>query len=433
MKRISMLAAIVCACLTPVAWAQQRAATPQMFKHAGPKNLTIRLKHNFRLMSPRSAGTAVTAQDNTIYDLGHYPEGSWAQLGAINDLGVATGWGDVAGGDIRVLGVPIFGPNAGQWFETGVSTAQDQAGEGGGITLFGMIIGYMTGDNGYPRAYAWTGNHQTTFDLGPLPGDDGSAAIAVNHLGTLIVGFSVRGLSNDPNGLTIWLSPVVWTPKFESHKSQQTLAWKIQALPMGGFEKPGKVFKNVILNNWGGWGANDLGQIVGDAWSDNFDEIAVIWTPTLRGGWKIERLPYKSAVADYPYTEALAINNRGEIVGDYWECTEEACTALPALWKVKAVGARPGPLTVLATLSGLPQGWNVAWGINDIGDVVGVSNDADWNWLATRWKTKDPSTAMVLGFPGDWSTGFAVNNFGIAVGTYGVGDNPEQAAAVAIH
>jgi uncharacterized membrane protein len=201
---------------------------------------------------------------------------------------------------------------------------------------------------------------------------------------------------------------------------------------MGGFEQPGKVFENVILNNWGGWGVNDLGQIVGDAWSDNFDEIAVIWTPILRGGWRIQRLPYQSAVAEYPYTEALAINNRGEIVGDYWECTEEACTALPALWKVKAAGARAGNLTVLATLSGLLQGWNVAWGINDVGDIVGVSNDADGNWLATHWLTKAPGTAEVLGFPGDWSEAFDVNDFGIAVGHFGVGDGPSQAAAVAI-
>ncbi len=40
---------------------------------------------------------------------------------------------------------------------------------------------------------------------------------------------------------------------------------------------------------------------------------------------------------------------------------------------------------------------------------------------------------MVLGFPGDWSVGYAVNNFGIAVGTYGIGADPEQAAAVANH
>jgi uncharacterized membrane protein len=225
----------------------------------------------------------------------------------------------------------------------------------------------------------------------------------------------------------------VWTPKFEWHKGQQSLTWEIHALPMGGFQQKGKVFENVILNNWGCWGVNDLGQIVGDAWSDNFDEMAVIWTPNLKGGWKIQRLPHQSAVVDYAYTEALAINNRGEIVGDYWGCTADGCTALPALWKVKDCGVRNGGLTVLATLSGLPQGWNVAWGINDIGDVVGVSNDADGSWLGTRWKTKDPSTAMVLGFPGDWSVGYAVNNFGIAVGTYGIGADPQQAAAVAIH
>jgi hypothetical protein len=62
--------------------------------------------------------------------------------------------------------------------------------------------------------------------------------------------------------------------------------------------------------------------------------------------------------------------------------------------------------------------------------VVGVSDDAEQNSLATRWLTSNPTTANVLGFPGDWSQAFQVNNYGIAVGGYGIGSNPAQAAAV---
>ena len=220
--------------MSPVtARAQQRAATPQMFKHAGPQNRTFHPTQN-SLMTPRIAASAMTGQDHKIYDLGHYPGGSWAQLGAINDFGVAVGYGDVAGGDTRMLGVPLFGPNAGHWFDSGVSSDDGVFGEGGVITLFGLIVGHIRGDNGYPRAYAWTANHQTTFDLGTLPGDDGSGAIGVNHLGTLIVGVSLRLLTDDPDGLTKWLTPVVvWKPKFESRNGQQSLTWEIQALPMG--------------------------------------------------------------------------------------------------------------------------------------------------------------------------------------------------------
>jgi hypothetical protein len=43
-------------------------------------------------------------------------------------------------------------------------------------------------------------------------------------------------------------------------------------------------------------------------------------------------------------------------------------------------------------------------------------------FVSTAW-AQQPATMPPMG----------VNNFGIAVGTYGIGDNPEQAAAVAIH
>ncbi len=434
MKRISLLALIVCACLVSVAWSQQRAPIPPMGRHAGPRGLANYLKQNSLALSPHIGMQAAYPQANKVYDLRHHPDGSWAELDYINDFGIASGWGDVASGETHMLGVPIFGPNAGKWFESGLNSTEGWAGEGGGISLFGLIVGHVKGENGRARAYAWTADRRVSFDLGTLPGDEASVAIAVNRLGSLIVGASVRILVDDPNGLSGSLTPVVWAPKFDWRKGQQSLTWEIHALPKGGLDQPGAVFENVILNNWGGWGVNDLGQIVGDAWSDyGNDEIAVMWTPTLRGGWKIQQLPRKSPVAEFVNTEALSINNRGEIVGDTWGCTDEGCTALPALWKVRTPRNRTSALTALGTLSGLQQGWNVAWAINDVGDAVGVSNDADWNWLATRWKSKNPSTAIVLGFPGDSSVAYGVNNFGIAVGTYGIGEEPEQAAAVGIH
>jgi hypothetical protein len=72
----------------------------------------------------------------------------------------------------------------------------------------------------------------------------------------------------------------------------------------------------------------------------------------------------------------------------------------------------------------------MAWGINDVGDIVGASNDADWNWLGTRWSTKDPNFAQVLGFPGNWSEAFKVNNSRIAVGVYLNDASQEDVVAV---
>ena len=139
--------------------------------------------------------------------------------------------------------------------------------------------------------------------------------------------------------------------------------------------------------------------------------------------WKISKLDSK----DSPFAEALDINNRGEIVGDVY--TSDYSAALPSLWSVHPC-QNSRKLTLLTTLSGSPQGYDVAYGINDLGDIVGASNDADENWLATGWSSKRPNFAQVLGFPANWSVAKKVNNFRIAVGGYGIGDNPEQAAAV---
>jgi uncharacterized membrane protein len=78
--------------------------------------------------------------------------------------------------------------------------------------------------------------------------------------------------------------------------------------------------------------------------------------------------------------------------------------------------------------------WDIAWGINDFGDIVGTCYDPNWVSHATRWNAHAPlSPAQTFGFPGDWSVAYGVNNLGIAVGGYGIGDGPEQATAVAIH
>ena len=440
MKRISILACILCVWFIAMAAAQQTRNMPSASKHAVPSHRIWDAvqKHvrssSHAMLSPREAMAANTK----VWELGNYPNGTWAELHSVNDYGVAVGWGDVPSGDTQMVGVPIFGPAAGIWFASGVSSNEIWADEGGGIANTGLVVGSILGANGDAQAYAWIPGQPGGIDLGTLEGDSGSVALAVNNSGTLIVGGSYHWLTQD----SMWLAPVAWTPKREWHYGQPSVTWVMHQLPTGGLEKSGRVFKGVILNNWGAYGVNDLGQIVGDAWSDNFDEIAVVWNPIAGGQqWKVQQLPHRSSypiVANHKYTEALAINNRGEIAGDInlgagWCDSNDACTDLPALWKPATSDSLTWKLTELGTLSGTETGWNTAWSINQNGDIVGVSNDANGNSLATHWLTRDPENPQVLGFPGDWSTAIGVNNFGIAVGTYGVGDNPEQAAAVAIH
>ena len=342
-----------------------------------------------------------------VMDLGTLPGGTWAMMRDINDFGVAVGHGDNLDGNLRPIGVPLRGTQAFQWFDLGTL-----GGETNECCLVmcmevansRLIVGHAAIAEGYIHAFAWT-KLSGMVDLGTLDGHQYSLAFGVNKSGTLIVGWS---------GVT-WYGPdtlpVVWTPDGSGK------TWKIHKLDMGGFE---------LLTYWYAATANDPGQIVGYAWDDSAqNDLAFVWNRVPgKNEWKIMRLPVS---AELPNAQPWDINQAGEIVG--WVADPD-WNGLPALWKPVAPAGSAWELTVLPTLSGLPQGWNPALGINDAGDIVGVSNDADWNWLAARWTTKDPNFVQVLGFPGDWSLAFKVNNNGIAVGGYGIGDNPERAVAV---
>ena len=364
-------------------------------------------------------------QETKVYDLGNYPGGSWAELHGINDFGVAIGLGDVptgTGTETQMIGVSLFGGRSGQWFASGVSSSG-----AGGISNTGIIVGSILGSNGYPEAYAWMPNH-AGFHLGTLPGDDSSSATAINHWGTLIVGASGR---HDQNGVSIGSSAVVWTQKLEWNNGRPTMAWEIHALASAAGP-------DVTLSYLGGYGVNDLQQIVGEGYQyepalDEWQEIAVVWSPIKYGReWEIQRLPMG---ADFANGEALSINNLGEIVGDVW-----GSTTFPALWKKELRNERSWSLTQLPTPSGLPNGC-VARGVNELGDVVGNCTDGLFV-IPARWSTHDLGFVELLGFPGYSGIAYGVNNLGIAVGEYqvvytkGRGNpflRPEQAVAVKLH
>jgi hypothetical protein len=433
MKRFSALVLISFACLVPLAWAQQSAGSPRAGKQ-------WQLRQRIMNRMPRTPGqtgnlgvygSASFATGLKTWDISHYPDGTWADLNSINNFGVAVGWGDVASNDTRLIGVPLLGRDAGKWFECGVTSGASAADlwvdEGGTISDTGLIVGNVRGQDGKQKAYVWTAR-DAGAELGALEGDLGSAAIAVNHIGTLIVGLSYADTK---------ATPVAWTPEPGYRQGKPAITWKIHKLSTGGLDQPEAVFAGVTLAWWGGWGVNDLGQIVGDGWSDNYDELAVVWTP-VRGGrdWTIQQLPHHSSygfIADHVYTEALSINDLGQIAGDassdYWSST------MPAIWKLSP-RTHAWELTELPTLSGVRSGWNVVWAINEIGDVVGQSTpvyDPDnWTSIAARWLIKDSSFVKAMGFPGDWSSARQVNNFGIAVGAYSSGGGPSLAFAAAI-
>jgi len=418
MKRISILACILGLCFVSMSWAQQPATKPPIGRHPQHRMANLLSKAE-RMAQPGSYRASAVALDKSkTWDLGFYPGASTTALQSINDFGVAMGWADMpveGGTETHMIGIPLIGFHAGQWFDTGVISGENDTGEAGAISNTGIIVGNIMDADGSPEAYAWMPNH-TGFHLGKYSDasgtDDGSIAIGINHAGTLIVGNSGKLL---PDGTTRAI-PLVWTSRVVSNDGQPTLSWEMHKLPTDGLEKLGAVFDGIALIAWGGWGVNDPGQIAGDGWFydpvlDEWWEIAVVWTPIKGGtGWKVQRLPMAAGI---PYNEALGINDLGEIVGDVWEAN-----AFPALYQ-QDPRTKKWSVHVLPTTSpDLDYGWSVAWTINELGDIVGYCSDENWIGHATRWNSHNLSFAESLGFPGDTSAAYGVDNLGIAVGGY---------------
>lgn len=216
MKRIAVLALILCACFVSVAWAKQRVMGP-MGRRVPP----------IVSATTDSSGTARTAHSDgeKVYYLGHDKDGTWAEPRDINDFGVVVAVGDIAGGYTHQMWTSLFGRQAAQWSDLGYFGGEDTTGwlfEGGGIADTGMIVGSGGTSDGHTHAFVWTPWLGSKVDLGTLAGDNGSVAIAVNKLGTLITGVSYNDLK---------AAAVVWTPKVVWKNGRPSITWKIQKLP----------------------------------------------------------------------------------------------------------------------------------------------------------------------------------------------------------
>ncbi|HVN03243.1 MAG TPA: hypothetical protein VMT86_02430 [Bryobacteraceae bacterium] len=356
------------------------------------------------------SGPGAWAQKGKVYDLGTYPGGTWAEAGGINDFGVLVAQGDTADGDSHLFRIGLFGSQAGQWFDLGAL--------GSNLGWFtwpqtadtGSVAGYAATSGGYVHAFVTTGKSER-IDLGTLAdigydSYDYSAADAVNKAGSLIAGSSWSVTSGGQ-------FPVVWTPTSGWNAHGQTITWKIHKLDTRGFPHGFAM------------GVNDFGQISGAAFDDEGIYIALVWNPIPGGkGWETVQLPGSSEFPDVAI--AGGINEKGETVGDV--LTPDWVHGYSALWQPADPLRRTYKLTLLPNPWGLPQG-DTAEGINDAGDIVGASWDADYNFVAVRWTTKDPTFVAPLGFPGDWSLAYQVNELGIATGTYGGGTCANECVA----
>jgi probable HAF family extracellular repeat protein len=402
---------VLCACLAPIAPAQQQPVLPHWGRHLGalPAIASQDAAASLQLSSPQAV---------KIFDLGHYPGGTWAEPRDINDFGLVVAFGDVPpDGYTHPIAAPIFGLAAGKWFDLGTLGGEryDEV-MCMGVADTGLIVGHAAlQDDVTIHAFAWT-PATGMVDIGVLTdqGFNFSLAYEVNRSGSLIVGFSGSG----------WYSsdtlPVVWTRNLVWASGRPALQWTISKLDTRGFDGS---------TGWYATSVNNAGQIIGMAVGPPPDYIqqAFVWNPMPTGGWKIVQLP---VTPDLPNAYPSSINNRGEIVG--YAAKADWSIWFPALWEPAGPSASHYNLVKFTSLTGTEQGWAEANGNNDLGDIVGDSYDANGNDIATRWTAKDPNSIDLLGFPGTWSFAEKVNNPRIAVGAFGSDTIPEDVAAVQI-
>ena len=413
-----------------VAAAQQPSTTTHKGKYGIPRHEIVKANPN-----PTNAARSYFAASGTnapqtieFYDLTTFPNGTWAQLVDVNDWGVAVGLGDTGAGFdstldpprgfTRPIGVSLFGPRALQWFDLGTfggesfqNTFQTADTAATGIANTGMIVGLAptapddpaTATMKYVRTFVWT--HQSgLIDLGALEalGYEFSNALGTNRLGTVVARWS--GVDDQ---FTTSTSPVAWTPHLQHDNGELTQSWKIHQLDTTGYQQ---------FPFWVAYAANNFGQVIGVAWNQDYQQLGFVWNPLPGGGWKILPLPIPRKYLDYINLFPAGINEKGEIAGTIW--TAGYSESLAVLWqpldhyrwlyKMSILGAPPG----IADNSSHPAA------INDLGDVVGTSYDADGNPLPAYWSTKTPNLAYLLDFNGLFGVANKINNLRMVVGTY---------------
>lgn len=428
MKHITILCLLLCGLLMSSAWGQQQASIPRVGKSGVLHHRPAHAVNSARMTADHSVAMAKTK----FYDLGKYPDGTWAQIMDINDWDVAVGLGDtLAGYDstldpprgyTRPLSISLFGPWSMHWFDLGTfggesyqntfSTANTAA---SGITNTGMIVGLAPRTDNYIRAFAWTAR-SGLVDLGALEDINYfySNAIGVNRHGTLIVGWS-GAIDN----FTLPSLPVAWTPSVV-HNHHTVATWNIHQLETGGHDQ---------FPYWVAATANNFGQIVGFAFDDSGNQLGFVWNPIPGNGWKILKLPVPHGYADYIQTVAAGINEKGEIVGNIW--TADYSMSFPVLWQPVDPYRQSYRMKLLTMPPGIPDNSSFPASINDLGDIVGSSYDADGNPLPSYWSTKNPSSATLLDFDGHVGVANKVNDLRIVVGGYWSDSCPQGCAAAA--
>lgn len=225
-----------------------------------------------------------------------------------------------------------------------------------------IILPVAAGCGSTEPSPAPAGREYTVVDLGTFGGVYATAT-AINPAGV------IAGISRRANEMT---ERMLLLPPGET-------AQDIGPMPGFDFTAPAAI--------------NSRRQIAGNASNDAADMTAFIWEPA--GGFtSLGSLGGNLSIAE-------DINERGEIVGRSWDRNGEERVFL---W-------RPGQgMMDLGTLGGL-MSINSAYGINDAGQVVGMSDGRAFIW--------DQANGMrELGIGGSWSAAYDINAAGVVVGEF---------------
>jgi probable HAF family extracellular repeat protein len=305
----------------------------------------------------------------------------------------------------------------------GQQTLQGE-GEAWGLNDKGQIVGWagvVVGQTWEPRAVRWDTATRTFIDLGA--GND-SCALGINNLGWIV------GTASLSNARAFFWDPASPTPQILPNNLGGTQSWanKIndQGQVVGYAETSEAGYVHAFLSDWtnrtmqdlntlGGnesWGndINSLGQIVGTAQIDTGMQLAFL-DPGNRVLQNLETL-------DGDESAAMGINNQGQVVG--WSTASDGVYAF--LRNILAPGE---PMQNLGILTG-EYNYSQALSINDRGEVVGecgyinmegiVESRGAFLWTATKGM-QDLNT-LVVNLPTGFSLAcaYGINRGGWIVG-----------------
>ncbi|HUD98813.1 MAG TPA: hypothetical protein VMR62_04515 [Bryobacteraceae bacterium] len=318
----------------------------------------------------------------TVADLGAFPGGNSSAGYGINNAGWVTGCSNLTPGgplqsfiwygigpliEIPTLGGPggcADGPNA--FGEAAIISATSKPPYMN--EAFCGLTG-ASGDQNQCLAAVWKNGRLTA--LPTLPGGHNSQTYWLNNLGQ-VVGFSENGIS-DPTCATgtpyqvLRFEGVIWGPDGEVRELR----------PLEG-DTTGFA-----------WGINDHGQAVGSSGLCSNTSVsgpvgptaphAVLWD---RDGSPTD-LGHLEGVPAGVYNVATSINDRGDVVG-FAQASDG--TQHGFLWTketgMQDIGGFPG--------AGNGTGAPCCNTINNTGEIVGFSIDANFNFRALVWQDKMP-------------------------------------------